>query len=46
MDDREHVGTKKRVATVANMRPPMTARPNGAFCSPPSPIPMPSGSCR
>jgi len=25
------VGTKKRVATVANMRPPMTARPNGVI---------------
>ena len=30
-------GTKKRVAKVATIRPPMTARPNGAFCSPPSP---------
>ena len=33
------VGTKNSVATVAKIRPPMTARPNGAFCSPPSPNP-------
>ena len=33
------VGTKISVAKVANSRPPMTARPSGAFCSPPSPIP-------
>src|SRR6185369_12118596 len=31
-------GTKKRVVSVASTRPPMTARPRGAFCSPPSPI--------
>ena len=31
------VGTKKSVATVATKRPPITARPSGAFCSPPSP---------
>jgi hypothetical protein len=31
------VGTKNSVATVATARPPMTARPSGAFCSPPSP---------
>ena len=30
-------GTKNRVETVANSNPPMTARPSGAFCSPPSP---------
>ncbi len=30
-------GTKMRVAMVAAQRPPMTARPSGAFCSPPSP---------
>jgi hypothetical protein len=28
-------GTKKSVATVAKSRPPITARPSGAFCSPP-----------
>ena len=33
------VGTKNSVETVANIRPPMTARPSGAFCSPPSPNP-------
>ena len=38
------VGTKKRVATVANSRPPMTARPSGAFCSPPSPSPIAIGT--
>ena len=31
------VGTKNSVATVANSSPPITARPSGAFCSPPSP---------
>src|SRR5271166_626059 len=31
------VGTKNSVATVATRSPPMTARPRGAFCSPPSP---------
>mgnify|MGYP003350064577 CR=1 FL=1 len=29
---------------VANKRPPITARPSGAFCSPPSPIPSAIGS--
>src|SRR5262249_50797392 len=38
------VGTKKSVATVANTRPPITARPRGAFCSPPSPRPSAIGS--
>src|SRR5205807_4136256 len=37
-------GTKTRVATVAHNRPPMTARPNGAFCSPPSPSPSAIGT--
>src|SRR6266702_1437366 len=32
-------GTKKSVAKVATLRPPITARASGAFCSPPSPIP-------
>ena len=32
-------GTKNSVATVASARPPITARPSGAFCSPPSPSP-------
>src|SRR5258705_687672 len=36
-------GTKTRVATVAHNRPPMTARPSGAFCSPPSPSPSAMG---
>ena len=38
------VGTKKRVATVANSSPPITARPSGAFCSPPSPNPIAMGT--
>ena len=37
-------GTKIRVATVAIIRPPITARPSGAFCSPPSPSPRAIGS--
>src|SRR5882672_7188533 len=37
-------GTKIRVATVANANPPMTARPSGAFCSPPSPKPRAIGA--
>ena len=37
------VGTKSRVATVANSSPPMTARASGAFCSPPSPTPSAIG---
>ena len=36
-------GTKTSVATVANSRPPITARPSGAFCSPPSPRPSAMG---
>src|SRR5260370_23209700 len=32
-------GTKKSVEKVANTSPPITARPSGAFCSPPSPRP-------
>ena len=35
-------GTKKSVATVAKSSPPITARPSGAFCSPPRPGPAPS----
>src|SRR5205807_1695014 len=38
------VGTKKSVATVAKMSPPITARPSGAFCSPPSPRPSAIGT--
>jgi hypothetical protein len=38
------VGTKKSVAIVANNNPPITARPSGAFCSPPSPRPRLIGS--
>ena len=37
-------GTKNSVATVANKRPPITARPSGAFCSPPSPRPSDMGT--
>jgi hypothetical protein len=37
------VGTKNRVDTVANSRPPITARPSGAFCSAPSPRPSAIG---
>src|ERR1700722_5893402 len=36
-------GTKNNVETVANNRPPMTARPKGAFCSAPSPHPKAMG---
>src|SRR5262249_22285855 len=37
-------GTKKSVANVANSNPPITARPSGAFCSPPSPNPRDMGT--
>ena len=37
-------GTKTSVASVAQSRPPMTARPSGAFCSPPSPRPSAIGA--
>src|SRR5215813_1241043 len=37
-------GTKKSVQKVATSRPPMTALPSGAFCSPPSPKPRDNGS--
>src|ERR1700730_3425001 len=37
-------GTKNSVVMVAKMRPPITARPSGAFCSPPSPKPSAIGS--
>ncbi len=37
------VGTKNRVAMVAQINPPITARPSGAFCSPPSPMPSAMG---
>ena len=37
-------GTKNSVANVAKSKPPMTARPSGAFCSPPSPRPMAIGT--
>src|SRR5215471_16308464 len=37
-------GTNIKVATVENVRPPITARPSGAFCSPPSPRPSAIGS--
>ncbi len=37
-------GTNSKVAKVANIRPPITARPSGAFCSPPSPSPSDIGS--
>src|SRR5271169_59685 len=40
----KNAGTKNRVATVAKTRPPMTARPSGAFCSPPSPMPSAIGT--
>src|SRR5712664_347234 len=36
-------GTKKSVEKVANTSPPITARPSGAFCSPPSPSPSAIG---
>ena len=38
------MGTTNSVVTVAKIRPPITARPSGAFCSPPSPIPSAIGS--
>ncbi len=34
------------MANVATASPPMTARPSGAFCSPPSPSPSDIGSMR
>jgi predicted tellurium resistance membrane protein TerC len=37
-------GTKNNVAVVANISPPITARPKGAFCSPPSPRPKAIGT--
>src|SRR5712664_832885 len=36
-------GTKNSVEKVANTSPPITARPSGAFCSPPSPSPSAIG---
>src|SRR2546428_11559231 len=38
------IGTNKSVVGVANRRPPITARPSGAFCSPPSPRPSAIGT--
>ena len=35
---------KNNVAKVATNKPPMTARPSGAFCSPPSPSPSAMGN--
>src|SRR5260370_838997 len=37
-------GTKNSVTRVATIKPPITARPSGAFCSPPSPIPSAIGN--
>src|ERR1700745_3700998 len=37
-------GTNISVAKVAKIRPPTTARPSGAFCSPPSPRPSAMGA--
>ena len=37
-------GTKVSVPKVASSNPPMTARPSGAFCSPPSPRPSAIGT--
>ena len=37
-------GTKVSVPKVASSSPPMTARPSGAFCSPPSPRPSAIGT--
>src|SRR2546426_662769 len=37
-------GTKNSVANVAKIKPPITARPRGAFCSPPSPRPTAIGT--
>ncbi len=37
-------GTTNSVVTVAIARPPMTARPSGAFCSPASPRPSAIGT--
>jgi len=44
VNDFETHGTKNKVAKVAKIKPPMTARPRGAFCSPPSPRPMAMGT--
>src|SRR4029077_11791004 len=37
-------GTTNSVAAVASTSPPITARPSGAFCSPPSPTPTSMGT--
>src|SRR5207253_3844990 len=37
-------GTTNSVAAVASTSPPITARPSGAFCSPPSPSPTAIGT--
>ena len=37
-------GRMKSVATVAAASPPITARPSGAVCSPPSPVPKAIGT--
>src|ERR1700752_1996958 len=37
------MGTMKSVMKVATIRPPITARLSGAFCSPPSPSPNAMG---
>src|SRR5207253_2021961 len=37
-------GRTPSVATVASSRPPITARPRGADCAPPSPAPIAIGS--
>src|SRR5882724_11352157 len=37
-------GRTTKVASVAAKRPPMTARPSGAVCSPPSPRPRARGN--
>ena len=39
-----HDRDKKQGLRVARMRPPITARPSGAFCSPPSPEPSAIGT--
>jgi hypothetical protein len=40
----KNTGTNVNVPNVASIRPPMTARPSGAFCSPPSPSPSAMGT--
>src|SRR5271165_4189126 len=43
-DDHEDGGNKEQRSPGGEIRPPITARPKGAFCSPPSPRPNAIGT--